>query len=34
MIGLDRGGAYAYLGFGYTYRFDTPLGAAPFVTLE
>jgi len=33
-IGLDTGGAYAYLGFGYTYRFDTPFGQAPFVTLE
>ncbi|HTR54551.1 MAG TPA: proline-rich domain-containing protein [Kofleriaceae bacterium] len=33
-IGLDTGGAYAYIGVGYTYRFDTPFGQAPFVTLE
>ena len=33
-IGLDKGGAFAYLGVGYTYRFDTPFGQAPFVTLE
>jgi hypothetical protein len=33
-IGLDRGGVAAYLGFGYTYRFNTPLGMMPFVTLE
>ncbi|HWU88350.1 MAG TPA: hypothetical protein VN253_13785, partial [Kofleriaceae bacterium] len=32
--GLDRGGAAAYLGLGYTYRFRTPLGSSPFVTLE
>ena len=32
--GLDRGGAAAYLGIGYTYRFRTPLGSSPFVTLE
>lgn len=31
--GLDKGGAAAYLGFGYTYRFDTPFGSSPFVTL-
>jgi hypothetical protein len=34
MIGLDQGGAFAYVGFGYTYRFNTPLGMMPFVTLE
>lgn len=33
-IGLDSGGAFAYLGLGYTYRFNTPFGTAPFVTLE
>lgn len=32
--GLDRGGAAAYFGVGYTYRFSTPFGSAPFVTLE
>ncbi len=31
--GLDRGGVAAYLGLGYTYRFNTPFGASPFVTL-
>jgi tetratricopeptide (TPR) repeat protein len=33
-IGLDAGGAAAYVGLGYTYRFDTPLGGTPFVILE
>ncbi|MDQ3366671.1 MAG: hypothetical protein M3680_14700 [Myxococcota bacterium] len=33
-VGLDKGGASAYLGVGYTYRFNTPLGSSPFVTLE
>lgn len=33
-IGLDKGGAAAYFGLGYTYRFRTPLGSAPFITLE
>jgi hypothetical protein len=33
-IGLDQGGALAYLGLGYTYRFNTPLGSTPFITLE
>jgi len=32
--GLDKGGASAYLAFGYTYRFSTPFGSSPFVTLE
>ena len=32
--GLDKGGAAGYLGFGYTYRFNTPFGSSPFVTLE
>ena len=32
--GLDRGGATGYLGLGYTYRFNTPLGSTPFVILE
>jgi tetratricopeptide (TPR) repeat protein len=32
--GLDKGGVIAYLGLGYTYRFNTPLGGMPFVTLE
>jgi len=33
-VGLDKGGAAAYFGIGYTYRFRTPLGSAPFITLE
>ena len=33
-LGLDRGGAAGYLSVGYTYRFSTPLGSSPFVTLE
>jgi hypothetical protein len=33
-VGLDKGGAAGYLGLGYTYRFNTPLGSSPFVTLE
>ncbi|HVK87528.1 MAG TPA: hypothetical protein VM513_25600 [Kofleriaceae bacterium] len=32
--GLDKGGAAGYLSLGYTYRFNTPLGSSPFVTLE
>jgi hypothetical protein len=32
--GLDTGGSFGYLGVGYTYRFNTPFGASPFVTLE
>jgi len=32
--GLDRGGAAGYFGLGYTYRFNTPFGSTPFVTLE
>jgi hypothetical protein len=32
--GLDKGGVIGYLGLGYTYRFNTPLGSMPFVTLE
>jgi hypothetical protein len=32
--GLDKGGAVGYLSIGYTYRFNTPLGRSPFVTLE
>jgi hypothetical protein len=32
--GLDKGGAAIYFGLGYTYRFNTPFGSAPFVTLE
>jgi hypothetical protein len=32
--GLDKGGAAGYIGLGYTYRFRTPLGSAPFITLE
>ena len=32
--GLDKGGAVAYLGLGYTYRFNTPLGSAPLIILE
>lgn len=33
-VGLDKGGAIGYLGIGYMYRFNTPLGSSPFVTLE
>ena len=33
-LGLDTGGAAGYVGLGYTYRFNTPFGRAPFVTLE
>jgi hypothetical protein len=33
-VGLDRGGAFGYAGIGYTYRFNTPLGRGPLVTLE
>jgi len=32
--GLDKGGADGYVGLGYTYRFNTPIGSSPFVTLE
>ncbi len=32
--GLDTGGAVGYLSIGYTYRFNSPLGHSPFVTLE
>jgi tetratricopeptide (TPR) repeat protein len=32
--GLDKGGAVGYVGIGYTYRFNTPFGQAPFVTLD
>jgi len=32
--GLDKGGGVGYLGVGYTYRFNTPFGQAPFVTLD
>ncbi len=32
--GLDKGGAAGYLALGYTYRFNTPFGQAPFVSLE
>jgi hypothetical protein len=34
MAGLDKGGASGYLSVGYTYRFNTPLGSSPFVTLQ
>jgi hypothetical protein len=33
-LGLDVGGAFGYVGIGYTYRFNTPIGARPFITLE
>ena len=33
-LGLDKGGGAGYAGLGFTYRFDTPFGQAPFVTLE
>ncbi len=32
--GLDKGGAAGYFGLGYTYRFSTPFGTSPFITLE
>jgi hypothetical protein len=32
--GLARGGAAGYFSLGYTYRFQTPFGTTPFVTLE
>lgn len=32
--GLTRGGTSAYFALGYTYRFRTPFGSSPFVTLE
>ncbi|MDB4957672.1 MAG: hypothetical protein JWO36_5241 [Myxococcales bacterium] len=33
-LGLDKGGPAGYFGVGFTYRFNTPFGQAPFVTLE
>lgn len=33
-VGLDKYGVVGYLGLGYTYRFNTPIGSSPFVTLE
>ena len=33
-VGLDKGGGAGYLSIGYTYRFNTPLGSSPFVTLQ
>lgn len=33
-VGLDKGGGAVYLSLGYTYRFNTPLGSSPFVTLQ
>jgi len=33
-VGLDKGGVVAYLGLGYTHRFNTPLGSSAFVILE
>jgi hypothetical protein len=33
-LGIASGGGFGYVGIGYTYRFNTPLGRAPFVTLE
>lgn len=32
--GLDAWGAAGYLGIGYTYRFNTPVGSTPFIILE
>jgi hypothetical protein len=34
MYGLDKGSSAFYFGLGYTHRFDTPFGQAPFITLE
>jgi hypothetical protein len=33
-FGLDKGSSAFYFGVGYTHRFDTPFGQAPFITLE
>jgi hypothetical protein len=33
-LGIDAGGAFGYIGFGYTYRFNTPIGTTAFITLE
>ncbi|MEZ4358781.1 MAG: hypothetical protein R3B48_01260 [Kofleriaceae bacterium] len=33
-LAFSRGGALAYLGIGYTYRFNTPFGSAPILGLE
>lgn len=33
-VGLDKGGGAGYFAVGYTYRFSTPLGSSPFVTLQ
>lgn len=32
--GLDTWGAAGYLGIGYTFRFNTPVGSTPFIILE
>lgn len=32
--GLDTWGAAGYIGLGYTYRFNTPVGSTPFIILE
>ncbi|HMG22288.1 MAG TPA: hypothetical protein VK607_13245, partial [Kofleriaceae bacterium] len=33
-VGLGTGGVLAFLGLGYTYRFNTPIGSSPFIILE
>ena len=33
-VGLDQGGGIGYVGIGYMYRFNTPLGHAAFAPLE
>jgi hypothetical protein len=33
-FGLDEPSVAVYLGFGYTYRFNTPLGQSPFITFD
>ncbi len=33
-FGLDETGSTVSIGVGYTHRFDTPFGQAPFITLE
>lgn len=33
-VGLDESGGAGYFSIGYMYRFNTPLGSSPFVTLE
>jgi hypothetical protein len=34
VFGLDEASSSVYLGVGYTYRFNTPLGASPLITFD